>query len=228
MPRSMELATVFEARRVFGADMLGVEEVSAALGFDVLASLSAAERERIDRLSFDTQTLMRAADDGMMLVLRVARNQTAAPLTILELAGALPRATELATAYRGSWFAAEPFATSEACRPGWALVDKQPFAASRNRPYGEQNTALHERARATGLSLRRRSAIEVVYDTLLYAEVRRERLLESEWDWSSSTTSDGGLVTVGEFDDQGLRLQGYSKAVRFATLGVCATLESQE
>lgn len=221
----MDRAGLSDARRVFAADMLGVEEIAASLGFDPLEWLSAEERESVSRLAFDSETLMRGADEGMMLVLRVPRGEAGAPLTVLELADRFPGSGDLGKSYRGSWFAAEPFATNATCRLGWALVDKQPLADSRNRSYGEQATVLDERARRMGLPLRRRTAIEIVYDTLLYAAARRERLLEAEWDWSSSATTDGGLVTAGQFDERGLRLLGYSRGVRFDSLGVCATLE---
>ena len=219
----MNHTSLSEARRVFGDDMLGAEEVFAALGFDPLASVVGEGRAALDRLPFDAQTLMRAADYGMMLVLRVAQGQAA--LTILELADRFPGSADLAKSYRESWFAAEPFAATETCKLGWALVDKQPFAESRNRSYGEQDAILDERRRLVGLALRRRTAIEIVYDTLLYAAARRERLLPSEWDWSSSPTSDGGLVSAGQFDDQGLHLLGYSKGIRFDSLGICATVD---
>lgn len=203
--------------------MLGAEEVSTALGFDPFASLARRDRRALERLPFDAETLMRAADDGMMLVLRVARGE--APLTVLELADRFPGPAELGKSYRSSWFAAETFATTETCKLGWSLVDKQPFAASRNRSYGEQDEALVQRSQRMGLALRRRTAIEMVYDTLLYAAARNQRLLESEWDWSSSATGDGGLVSAGQFDERGLRLLGYSKAVRFDSLGICATVD---
>jgi hypothetical protein len=224
MRASVEHARIADARRVFAADFLGWEEVSPLIDGSPAA---AAERAVRERLPFGNDQLMRAADDGMMLVLRVARTGTGKPLTIVELGTRFPGHTDPGKPSSDPWYAREPFASEETCRPGWALVDKGLYSRSRNRPYLEQDEELGTRSRLLGLPLRRRSAVEIVYDTLLYAALRGERLLEAEWDWSSSATSDGGFVTAGQFDEQGLHLFGYSQAVRFDSLGVCATTDGE-
>jgi hypothetical protein len=160
----------------------------------------------------------------MMLVLRVAQTAADQPLTIVELAARFPGRSVSASPSSVPWYAREPFASEETCRPGWALVDKGLSSRTRNLSYAEQDEELRNRGRLLGLSLRRRSAVEIVYDTLLYAAVQGERLLATEWDWSSSGTSDGGFVAAGQFDEQGLHLLAYSQAVRFGSLGVCATV----
>jgi hypothetical protein len=163
----------------------------------------------------------------MMLVLRVARTAAGKPLTIAELAARFPGHANPTKSSSDPWYAGESFATDETCRPAWALVDKGLFSRSRNLSFPEQDEELRNRSRLLRLSLRRRTAVEIVYDTLLYAAVRGERLLATDWDWSSSATSDGGFVTAGQFDERGLRLLGYSQAVRFASLGVCATADGE-
>jgi hypothetical protein len=215
----VERASIGDARRIFGQDVIGLEEVSAVLG----AVAAELDRASIDRLPFAREQLMRAADEAMMLVLRVAAAD-GRPLTILDLAARFPGRTTEET----PWFAKEAFAARETCRVGWALVEKQPFARSRNLSYAEQQEELDQRSESLGIKLRRRRAVEVVYDTLLYSSVRGERLLGTEWDWSSTATSDGGFVSVGNFDEQGLRLVAYSQAVRFASLGLCGTAEGSE
>jgi hypothetical protein len=168
---------------------------------------------------------MRAADDAMFLILRVPRSGDGKPLTIAELGARFPGGGSQAAA-SDAWYAREPFALQETCRPGWALVDKRPFPHSRNLGYGEQSDELDTRSRLLGIAVRRRTAVEVVFDTLLFASARGERLLASEWDRSSSATSDGAFVTAGGFDERGLRLVAYSEAVRFDSLGVCATVDA--
>jgi hypothetical protein len=224
MRPSVEHAHIADARRVFAADFLGWDEVSPLVDGD---PAWAAERAVHERLPFGSDQLMRAADDGMMLVLRVARTAAGAPLTIVELGARLPRRANPGKPSSDPWYAREPFASEETCRPGWALVDKGLYSRSRNLSYPEQEEELRNRSRHLRLPFRRRRAVEVVYDTLLYAAVRGERLLEAEWDWSSSVTTDGGFVTVGQFDEQGLHLIGYSQAVRFDSLGVCATADGE-
>ena len=208
----MQSRSIERARRIFGADVLGAEEVAGALGAEIAAPA----------LSLPEDLLMRAADEGMMLVLRVPSAAGGAALTIEGLA---KRLSSVPADAGTPWFATEKFAR-DTCRLGWALVDKQPFGESRNLSYPEQQAELAKRAEHVGAPLRRRTAVEIVYDTLLYAAVRDERLLTTDWDWSSTPTSDGGFVTAGQFDDRGLRLLGYSQAVRFDSLGICATFDA--
>ena len=214
----MEEASLDSARRLFGDDFLGPEEVGAALGTDS-ASLKFPETDLFfDIVPFAPDLLRQAAAEGMMLGLRLARVGDV-PLTLLKLAS-LFAGTEPAPA--DVWFASEPFAV-ETCQAGWALFEKRPFAASRNLTYERQNDALNDHARRIGIPLRRRTAVEIVYDVLLHAAAHGARLLVDEWDWSSSVTTDGALVVAGQFDERGLRLLRYSEAVRFDRLGICAT-----
>jgi hypothetical protein len=223
MRSPVESALISDARRVFAADFLGWDEVAPLVDGDP----AAVERAVLERLPFGRDQLMRAADDGMMLVLRAARTAAGKPLTIVELGARFPGRAGSTQPSSIPWYAREPFASEETCRPGWALVDKGLFSRSRNLSYPEQDEELRNRSHLLGLSLRRRSAVEIVYDTLLYAAVHGERLLATAWDWSSSATSDGGFVTAGQFDEQGLHLLGYSQAVRFDSLGVCATADGE-
>jgi hypothetical protein len=112
----------------------------------------------------------------------------------------------------------QPFATADTCRAGWAFVRRTPLPVTCNRAYRAQDEVL---ARDEHSGLRRRSAVEIAFDTLLWHRVRGERLLASAWDWSSSPSNDQGFAALGEFGEQGLGVIAYSRAVRFATLGIC-------
>jgi hypothetical protein len=214
----MEEATLADARRLFGGNILGPDELGKALGADPASLKSAEPGLSFDTVPFTSALLRQAAAEGMMLGLRLAR-VGGVPLTLLRLASLFP-GSEPSTA--DAWFASEPFA-QQTCGTGWALFERRPFAASRNLTYAQQNDALSDRARRIGLTLRRRTAVEIVYDVLLYAAAHGDRLLADEWDWSSSATTDGAFVTAGQFDERGLRLLRYSQAVRFDRLGICAT-----
>ena len=215
-----------DALRIFGADGLGPSELAAAFSGDPLASLPEVDRGLIQEVPFERDLLMRAADEGMVLVLRVPHDAAGKPLTVTALAERFPGGDASDGRSEAPWFAREAFAVAEACKLGWALVDKHPSSVTTNLSYLEQDEELARRSERWGLALRRRTAVEIVYDTLAFAAARGERLLESQWDWSSTMTLDGGAVTAGQFDDRGLRLLAYSKAVRFDSLGVCATLDS--
>jgi hypothetical protein len=110
----------------------------------------------------------------------------------------------------------QPFATRDTCTAGWAFVRRTPVPATCNRAYRAQDDVL-----AGDGQLRRRTAVEIAFDTLAWHRARGERLLATTWDWSSSPSNDQGFAALGEFGDQGLGVIAYSRAVRFATLGVC-------
>ena len=118
----------------------------------------------------------------------------------------------------------EPFAQSATCRLEWRLVQPTPLPATCNLTYAAQNEALERYASSTDSvgHLVRRSAVEAVYDTVLLALANGTRTLERSWDWTSTVTSDGAYVAVGDFASEGMHVVGYSRAVRFGTLGSCA------
>ena len=223
----MEIEGLEAAARVLAGAVLGPREVQAALGFDPLAVLTEAERRRVARLPFGAAELERARTDGEMLVLRVPRD-AAGPLTMQRLGTVLhdgldPK-THQGVGYqlRQEWtIDDQPFATAETCAAGWWLVRRAPLPATLNRGYREQDAALDRLGPPLADRPRRRSAVEIAFDTLCWQRAHQERLLATTWDWSRSPSTDQGLAALGEFGADGLRVIAYSRAVRFGTLGVC-------
>lgn len=218
------IAGLEDATRALGGKVLGPRELSAALGFDPLTTLTAAERGAVERVPFAAADLERARTDGEMLVLRVARDPEG-PLTMLRLAARLQSGLDPAVhkgvgySLRPEWtIDDQPFATEETPVVGWALVRREPLPATLNRPYGQQDAALG----ASSGRPPRRSAAEIAFDTLCWQRAHGERLLAKAWDWSRSVSTDQGYAALGEFGANGLRVIAYSRAVRFGTLGVCA------
>jgi hypothetical protein len=101
-------------------------------------------------------------------------------------------------------------------------VRREPLPATCNLGYRAQDAVLEKLGPTRPGVARRRSAVEIAYDTLLWQRARGERLLVNAWDWSRSESNDQGLAAIGEFGDNGLGVIAYSRAVRFGTLGVCA------
>ena len=222
----MTIQGLTDARRVLGTAVLGPEEIAAALGADPLAGLNAEEQSAVARVPFDTAALEAARGAGEMLVLRTAR-LAGEPLTLLSLAarlsGALDPRVHRGVGYslRDEWtIDTQPFAQTETCLTGWFLVHQRPLPATCNRLYRAQDAVLATLAGDNGRP-RRRSAVEIAYDTLLWHRARGIRLLTDAWDWSRTPSSDQGFVAVGEFREVGLGVIAYSRAVRFASLGVC-------
>src|SRR5262245_24183886 len=223
----MGRSTLDDASRALGDAVLGAKEIAGALGFDPLATLTAEERASVDRVPFTPAELAMARSRGEFLVLRVPRDPEG-PSTMLRLAariaGGLDPRVHKGVGYllRDEWTVDDQlFATQETCAPGWYLVQRDPLPATLNRAYREQDAVLDTLEPGRPGVPRRRSAVEIAWDTLLWQRARDERLLARAWDWSRSESADGGLAALGEFGPQGLGVIAYSRAVRFGTLGVC-------
>jgi hypothetical protein len=213
-----------------GHNLIGPQEIARALGVEVEALLTPGEIDGVRHLPFDAPTIERAAALGAMLVLRLPRDREG-PLSIRRLHERFPelfaaKSMREGVGYllRSEWTVAEqPFA-AEVPEPGWRLVLAEPLRETRGRPYSQQDGALVSFAQRLGVApgrVRRRTAIDAVYDVLLAFQLHQTRFLGASWDWTRSTTPDGAFVTVGNFGDGGLEILAYSTAVRFASLGVC-------
>ena len=219
----MPVQSVEAARAVLGDDVLGAPEIEVMIG-----ALPAGADVPIP---FSHDELRSAAKAGAMLVLRVTQTVDAAPLTILEMVKRFPEAfdqkllRQMGYQLKDDWgIELEPLAASETCAPGWALVRKEILDETRNLSFELQEPALQRYAELLGVpasAVRRRSSVEIVYDTVLCFEARRVRLLEKTWDWSGSRTVDGGYLNVGGFTPAGMQILSYSRAVRHGALGIC-------
>ncbi|GIW45741.1 MAG: hypothetical protein KatS3mg077_3023 [Candidatus Binatia bacterium] len=223
----MNFVSLSHAEELFGSDYLGPQEVERAFASSIGSPVPPPP--------FDAEILREAAGEGMALVYRVA--------TLGDRPFVLERAIEtfpnlfdqrflrqVGYQLKEEWgILLEPLSRTETPRPGWALVRKETLPSSRNRTYNEQSRLLEQwgqRWQLHGLKVGRRLAVEIVYDSLLFFLSRGKRLLEREWDWSSSTTIDGGYVNVGGFGASGLQIFSYSAAVRHGALGVCPEIRS--
>lgn len=223
----MTIAGLDHAITALPGAVLGPREIEIALGIDPLAGLSAADRQAVETIPFGADDLARAKADGELLVLRVATLGDG-PLTMLQLearlAGSLNQKVHQGVGYqlRDEWtIDTQPFASSETCTTGWYLVRREALPATRNLGYRAQDAVLEALGATRAGVPRRRSAVEIAYDTLLWHRARGERLLAGAWDWSRSPSNDQGLAALGEFGEAGLGVIAYSRAVRFDTLGVC-------
>ncbi len=221
------IAGLDAATTALAGAVLGPAEIAAALGSDPLAALTADERAAVSEIPFSQADLAAGRAAGEFLVLRVPRD-TAGPLTMMRLgervAGGLdPRVhTGVGYSLRDEWtIDTQTFATADTCGAGWYLVRRAVLPATTNRGYREQDMVLEGLGAVRAGVARRRSAVEIAWDTLLWERARGERLLAGTWDWSRSPSHDGGLAALGEFGAQGLGVIAYSRAVRFGTLGVC-------
>jgi len=218
---------IADARALLGDAMLAPDDVARALATS--ADRLVSDRTLLTHVPYDAADLRAAHARGHLLVFRTPTDGDA-PLTVLRLLERFPGAIQakllkgVGYLLKDEWtLDQEPFVSRDTCRPEWRLVHREPIPATCNLSYALQDAALARYVEEIGLTgARRRSGIAMVYDTLLFARARGVRLLEHAWDWSDTPTGDGGFVTVGEHSADGLRVLGYSRAVRFGTLGICA------
>ncbi|MCK6556109.1 hypothetical protein L6Q96_16250 [Candidatus Binatia bacterium] len=214
-----------EAQGIMGPGALGPDEVAAAFGASAVPLLPP--------IPFSAAELRAGRAAGEMLVLRTDRLAADKPLTILAMIDRVPDAFDAralrTTGYllKDEWgIALEPLAATDTCRAAWALVATDVLPASCNRPFDEQAAALARYTSERGLpanALRRRTAVEAVYDTVLHFAAGRGRLLERTWDWTSSMTVDEGFLNIGGFGPTGMQIVGYSPGIRHGALGLCPT-----
>jgi hypothetical protein len=219
--------TISEARSIFGDCLLAPEDAARVLATP-LRELAPAAAD-LEAVPYARDVLNAGRERGDVLVYRVATDGMA-PLSILRLLERFPETVQpqllkgVGYQLKDEWtVGSEPFAGTATCRPGWRMVHGAPVPSTCNCTYDQQTVALMRYAEDLRLSGRlvRRSAVEIVYDTIMLGRAHGTRLLQRAWDWSDTPTADGGFATVGEFGADGLKMVGYSRAVRFGTLGVC-------
>jgi hypothetical protein len=204
-----------DAARLFGEDLIDAEALGALLGAGVEAS---------PPIPFARDVAESARREGCALVYRPDRLADGRPLNLKTLAQLTNGRHDglVAFASRDPWFLSDETINADLPEPGWALVAKAPWRETLNLTYERADEAL--RRRAGDQAWRRRRAPEIVLDVLAYAAARGERLLPGAWDWSSTSSHDGGLVNIGSFAPSGLDVLAYSKAVKHGALGICPTL----
>ena len=232
VPETKEAHIEFEeAKEIFGPDFLGPEAVEAIFG----AELSQDELSQIETIPFTREELEKAKELGMMLVLRVPRigkDKAAKPLTIKQLRGVFkgddkfgdPKKKKSKIFYDQDWYNNEEFATKTTPSLGWGLVTKKILEESRSKNWDQQQEILKKWAEENGIDpsqIRRRTPVEIAYDTLLYYGTNKESLLENTWDWSGVQSSDGFFVLVGYFASGGLLVSSVTRDYTYSTLGVC-------
>ncbi|MBU6281853.1 hypothetical protein KGQ64_06385 [bacterium] len=208
----MASLSLADARRIFGARLLGPEGMGRVVG-----DLPSPP----ESLSIDADLATRLAREGCALVWRATATADGRPITLARLHEAT--AADRSRGFKGEepWFVDLPFAAEETPETGWAVFARAPWPETLNRTFGAGDAAL--RTRAGSFAWRRRRAVEIAYDCFA-AAAAGERVLERAWDWSGTASTDGGLLTLGGFGDAGLEVIAYSRAVKHDALGICPTL----
>ncbi|OGN00235.1 MAG: hypothetical protein A3B91_00955 [Candidatus Yanofskybacteria bacterium RIFCSPHIGHO2_02_FULL_41_29] len=235
VPEGKEVNIEFqEAEEILGKDFLGPEAVQATFNVE----LTPEELQEIENIPFTREDLEQAKQLGMMLVLRVPRlgeGKTERPLT-MDSARELfaggdtlgdPKKKKQKVFYgkKGeSWYDNEGFATQETPKLGWGLVMKSVLPDSLDKNWDQQEDILKKWAKDNNIDptlVKRRTPVEIAYDTLIYYGANKESLLEGKYDWSGVQSSDGNFVNVGAFVSDGLSVNNDTRDNTLSHLGVC-------
>ena len=235
IPETKEVNIEFnEAKEIFGKDFLGPEAIQTTFGVE----LTPDELQEIESIPFTREELEQAKQLGMMLVLRVPRigeGKEIKPLTIDQIREKFsggdtlgdPKKKKKKMFYRqkgDGWYDSEKFATQDTPKLGWGLVVKSVLPDSLGKNWEQQEEVLKNWAKQNKIDptlVRRRTPVEIAYDTFLYYGENKETLLEDKWDWSSVQSSDGRFVDVGRFASVGLYVSGDARDSTTSDLGVC-------
>ncbi|TSC61911.1 MAG: hypothetical protein Greene041614_834 [Parcubacteria group bacterium Greene0416_14] len=220
-----------EVKEILGKDFIGPEAVEMALGI----KLSPEELEQVENIPFTREELEQAKELGMMLVLRVPHDKDKQPLTLNRMREILAgedklgdpkkKKSKLIYSQPGEgWYNNEAFATGGVTGFGWGLAKKEVLQESLSKNWDEQEEILKKWAEENNIdpqTIRRRTPIEVAYDTMLYYGANKEALLGGTYDWTSVQSSVGRFVNVGDFDSGGLNVSRDTRDGRDSDLGVC-------
>ncbi len=231
------------AKEVLGKDFMGVEAVRnmesklKGVGVNVEFVL-----DNIPLLPYDEQDLQLAKQNGEMLVLRpeeMERDEGKMPLTLMNFRKLFSKNPlgKTGAIFGTNWYTREKFATQAGeIKLGWSLVRKDVLMVRRGvldgaifTSWNKQEGLLQQYGEglkiqgAKNVSVRRRTALEAVYDTLLYYVNTGEKLLLDKYDWGQTKTSVGSYVYLGRFNTGGLRAFRIIPGHSYYSIGVCAT-----
>ncbi len=228
------------AKEILGSDFLGIEAIRSmesrlkAVGVNVEFSL-----DNMPAIPYSEKDLELAKQNGEMLVLRAENariNGKGSPLTLINFRELFRKdpVGSIATLFysfrpdANDWYQGQDFATKPGeVKLGWAIVKKDLLPDSKSKTWDQQEEVLKQYAEdlkkrgATNAQVRRRTAMEATWDSMLYYINNKNQLLGSTVDWTSSRTSDGHLVGVGDFASDGLLLSRWRPSGSLDLLGVC-------
>lgn len=231
---------VERAKEILGKDFLGLEAVRKMEA--ALKGVGANVEFRLDRLPdfpYSEQDLQLAKQNGEMVVLRASHaniDGRTAPLSLISFrelfkkdpVGGIPALFYSFRSDANDWYLQENFATNSLeMELGWAIVKKEFLNGSTSKNWQQQEEVMKKygedlRAKGgTNTQVRRRTAKEAVWDTMLYYSNTKEQLLETKYDWTSSRASGDRLVGVGGFDSGGLYVGRWDPANQNPDIGVC-------
>jgi len=215
-----------EVKEIFGDDFLGIEELAQFRGFE----FSKGDQEKAAKLwakkvqeqNLTREDLEQLKREGFMVILRSPGTKVEGKLVSTTVDNLRKKYPSLF--YDQDWYDTEKFATTDQVDFDWSIVKKEILEESRSQNWDEQEGILKEWAKDHKVDPRfvtRRKPVEIIHDILAYYEAHKARILENDYDWSGTESSDGNSVNVGNFDSDGLDVRHDSRDDAHSHLGVC-------
>lgn len=231
IPLVRDRVTTERAKEVLGKDFLGVEAVRG-----MEANLNAVGQNvefvipQVPPIPYSDTDLQIAKEVGEMLVLRVGEMKRkkegvseVIPISLINFRKLFRQdpvgdIQTLFWSFSGhpmalDWYKDQPFATRGGeISLGWALVAKKPYTYTVCQSWDRQTEMLNYLSQAlankgaSSTNLRRRTATEATWDTLLYYMANREQILRDSFDQTQTQESGGDFVVMGGFNYFGLQL----------------------
>lgn len=194
-------------RLILGDDYITPEEVATAYS----VSYTDEQLEHFADTLPDTETILWLRANGYMLI--------AGPPTELNLLQVRELDNKVFFSKTEGWYAndKEKFARDDVVNGGqWLAIRKEAVPNSFSKTWNEQQDLITEDEHVPNAS-------EVSYAVTAYFKVRGICLLRGKYVRTSSVDADGGHVGVGDFDEDGLHVNGYWGAYRYASIGVSSS-----
>jgi hypothetical protein len=201
LPESHELA-----RLILGDDYITPEEVANAYG----VSYTLKQLEHFVDTLPDTQTILWLRANGYMLI--------AGPPTEMNLLGVQELDNKLFYSKTKGWYAEKEqvFAKNDKVVAGeWLAIRKEEVPNSFRKTWKEQQDLITEVEHVP-------NAPTVSYAVTAYFKVRGIYLLRGKYVRTSSVSTDGNHVDVGDFDEDGLSVDDYWDDDRYGDIGVAS------
>lgn len=197
------------AREILGQDFISPEEIAAARGL----TYSTEQIAELERTLPNRETLEWLKRNDYYLVAGSPRE-----MSLLDVRG-LERSYFYSKT--DGWYAneSEAFARNEKVTCRWYMLRKGIVPNSTRKTWSEQKDLLSDLETAP-------MAVEKIWGMTVYKAVRGIYLLGSIYGRTSSVDSDGNRVYVGNFDDDGLRVDDWDDTDRYGTLGVASSRKS--
>lgn len=134
-------AKILQAKKIFGLDFLGPEEISKVWGVEI-------NPNSVPPIPFTQPDLIRAKELNQFLILRTSQDSNGKPLTMKRMNQILqPEFTQAEQGkllYSIDWYKNEPFFAKDTPNPGWALVSKDVIPGTTGKNYLKQTVRLAE------------------------------------------------------------------------------------